>query len=965
MFKNKRMFRGIKIKVLYIVGIFLMLFGVVMTIYAATPIANAGPDEQSGVGDFLQLDGTASTGDDLQFNWVQIAGAPVAFLNGADSATPTFFYPDETSLITFELTVTDVNGVSDSDTVTIFVELRALPGSLKSVPVFEPENLMDYIQDKDAAIEMGKSLFWDMQVGSDGIQACASCHYSAGVDNRATNRLNPGADGAFQVAGPNETLTLSDFPFHKLSDPLDRNSTILFDSDDVAGGVGVIKINFNDIILGDAEDEGTLIRDPVFHVNFERVRQVTGRDTPTVINAIFNVRSFWDGRANFVFNGVNPFGRRDSAARILEVQTDGSIDEAEVRLEFSSLASQVVGPPLSGVEMSWIGRSFPDLGKKMLSLRPLAQQEVHSGDSVLGGSVHSSGLGLDTTYADMIMAAFQADYWNSNKIIMYGSSDAPLILSHPGRSLNLDEYTLMEANFSLFMGLAIQMYEATLISDDAPFDRYMEGNHDALTEEELAGLNVFVGAGKCVLCHSGAEFTSASVSHTLIQSDLTEEEITERMLTGNGLPAVYDNGFYNIGVRPEWEDIGTGGTDPFGNPLSFVGLAQLGVDIGAPFRFGTPGINPDERIAADGAFKVPTLRNIELTAPYFHNGGMATLEQVVEFYARGSDFHDENMENLAPNIHPLNIDANDRANLVAFLKSLTDERVYLQQAPFDHPQLFIPNGGFDRRGVDLYELAAVGAAGGPPLQAFVDIHSNMEFAFSSDKTIVNEGETVEFTLTVTNAGDNQLDNDFLDSSLDCDYGDPQTDLWASGVLDLGEIWTFTCSMVFTADATESVTFTMDDKLNNQLSDSDSISIDVISPGISISLSPDAQEVASGSDATLTIEVTNNGDVALTDVSVTSALVPDCDASLGVLAALATTSYTCTVTNVTASFTVEAEATGESLLGDILSDSVSAEVYLEGEMPPDDPRGTPPPGGGGRGGRGRGDDPPWSGRGGRP
>src|SRR5262249_47061693 len=84
-----------------------------------------------------------------------------------------------------------------------------------------------FIANKTALLQLGKALFWDTQVGSDG-QACASCHFSAGADNRVKNAVSPGLkvqptpDHTFQVpfaqGGPNGTVTQSDFPIHKLSD---------------------------------------------------------------------------------------------------------------------------------------------------------------------------------------------------------------------------------------------------------------------------------------------------------------------------------------------------------------------------------------------------------------------------------------------------------------------------------------------------------------------------------------------------------------------------------------------------------------------------------------------------------------------------------------------------------------------------------------------------------------------------
>ena len=98
---------------------------------------------------------------------------------------------------------------------------------------------------------------------------------------------------------------------------------------------------------------------------------------------------------------------------------------------------------------------------------------------------------------------------------------------------------------------------------------------------------------------------------------------------------------------------------------------------------------------AQGFLKVPSLRNIALTAPYFHNGGQLTLEQVVEFYNRGGDFPDgyAQIPLIDPNIVPLGLTEQEKTDLVDFLRNgLTDPRVVAQSAPFDHPSLFVPNG---------------------------------------------------------------------------------------------------------------------------------------------------------------------------------------------------------------------------------------------------------------------------------
>jgi len=264
-----------------------------------------------------------------------------------------------------------------------------------------------------------------------------------------------------------------------------------------------------------------------------------------------------------------------------------------------------------------------------------------------------------------------------------------------------------EYNFSLYFGLAIDLYESTLVSDQTPFDKFMAGDNAALTDDEKQGFSIFDGGGKCSNCHGGPELTNASVENV-------QSQPLEGMEMADGKMATYDNGFYNIGVRPTEDDKGLGGSDPFGKPLSMTRLAAV------------PG-----KIAADGAFKVPSLRNVALTAPYFHNGGQATLRQVVDFYSRGGDFAAHNLDNFDVDVAPIGLSDREKDELVAFLNALTDPRVAKQSAPFDHPQLFVPNGhpGGDGGAVatdggkvrDQFLLVpAVGRDGGVPIPTFLD-----------------------------------------------------------------------------------------------------------------------------------------------------------------------------------------------------------------------------------------------------
>jgi hypothetical protein len=105
------------------------------------------------------------------------------------------------------------------------------------------------------------------------------------------------------------------------------------------------------------------------------------------------------------------------------------------------------------------------------------------------------------------------------------------------------------------------------------------------------------------------------------------------------------------------------------------------------------------RVGRFGNFKAPQIREVELTGPYFHNGGKLTLRQVVDFYVRGGDFPVTNSQHRDFNILNLNaelqsdLSEDDKVALVDFLLELTDDRVANEAAPFDHPQLILPLDG--------------------------------------------------------------------------------------------------------------------------------------------------------------------------------------------------------------------------------------------------------------------------------
>jgi cytochrome c peroxidase len=414
----------------------------------------------------------------------------------------------------------------------------------------------------------------------------------------------------------------------------------LITNDDIVGVQGVARgtfVSFNpDPHI--AKEDCT----PVTTTVFGTERQVEFRQAPMIYGAVFLRQLFWAGEASDEFNGTTIWGFRGN-----------NLGPTFAHMGNSALASQAVGPPSNSVEMRCLNRPLlgpTGLAGKMLARQPLQFQRVSPTDSVLGALANPSGPGLicngaPCTYGGMIAEAF----------------DAPTAAAALNNTAN-------RGTFTVIWGLAIQAYESTLIPDQTPFDRFLSGRITALSPKQILGLATFVGRGNCAVCHSGPMLSDATVSHFQKHGALNRD---------GG-----DQGFHNIGlnngfVDGNFFDGGRGDSGPGG------------------VSFSVSGSQFD-----DFAFKTPTLRNIKLTAPYFHTGSNPTLEDVVEFYNRGGDF--ANVQRSA-DIRPLHLSAIEKSALVDFLANgLTDCRVEKQRAPFDHPELPVPNGT---------NLAAVGQEG--------------------------------------------------------------------------------------------------------------------------------------------------------------------------------------------------------------------------------------------------------------
>jgi len=155
---------------------------------------------------------------------------------------------------------------------------------------------------------------------------------------------------------------------------------------------------------------------------------------------------------------------------------------------------------------------------------------------------------------------------------------------------------------------AIASFERTVVSNDSPFDRWLKGDKHAMTKQQVIGFRLFSDPAKtnCIACHQAPNFT--------------------------------DGGFHNLGLASYADGKGDAG------------------------RFAIKPLP-----SMKGAFKTPTLRDVALTAPYFHDGSAKTLEEVVEHYNKGG----VSKVDMSPMMKPLNLTHEEVESIAAFMRALT------------------------------------------------------------------------------------------------------------------------------------------------------------------------------------------------------------------------------------------------------------------------------------------------------
>ncbi len=260
-------------------------------------------------------------------------------------------------------------------------------------PEFPFENPL--LPDQDI---LGKFLFWEEQVSHDNTMACGTCHIheAGGSDPRSTTTINPGPDGIFG------------------------------NDDDINGSAGVVRI----------DNDNNFVHGGVFGSDV----QVTGRKSPTAINAVYFNDLFWDGRA-------------------LNAYTDPQTGMVEIAY-LGALESQAAGPPVSDVEMSSVARNWDDIALKLTNAVPMKLATDLPAEM-------ADFLADNPTYPAMFKAVYGSGPITSKKIVF-----------------------------------AIANYERTLISDETVLDDFLKGTISEFPPALAPGFDLFQGAGNCASCHT-------------------------------------------------------------------------------------------------------------------------------------------------------------------------------------------------------------------------------------------------------------------------------------------------------------------------------------------------------------------------------------------------------------------------------------------------------------------------------
>jgi len=306
---------------------------------------------------------------------------------------------------------------------------------------------------------LGKILFWEEQLSGDDTVACGTCHRpnAGGSDPRS-------ATAAAFLPGPDAVLDTAD---------------------DIHGSLGVVRCDSEGLPTG-------------------LTVQVTGRKAPTYLDAMFAPRLFWDGRAECSKAGCPTFSAFEDpdSPGTFPIRAGGALE------------NQVVGPPMSAVEMTCEGATWTALHDELKTAVPLA-------------------LASDTPAE---LQAFIAEHHHSYPEL-FAAAFGDQQTSGPATEINTRR-----------IAFAIATHERRLRSDQTPWDRWNAGDDQALTPSEARGFEVFRGKARCEGCHRVPNFSDGDFHFIGFHKpswDLGRKAVTEFVAAG----AMRTPTLRNVGLR--------------------------------------------------------------------------------------------------------------------------------------------------------------------------------------------------------------------------------------------------------------------------------------------------------------------------------------------------------------------------------------------------------------------------------
>jgi len=347
------------------------------------------------------------------------------------------------------------------------------------------------------------------------------------------------------------------------------------------------------------------------------------RHTPSLWNVAHQRWFFWDGRADSLWGQAlipieSPLEHAFTRSEVVRVVSE----DTTLRVLYEGVFGELPAMEDKRRFPAW-SRPVPQNDHAHVLAEEHAQRASEKGNDERPSRSHQHRTEEGATGSDWIHPHQRAWDW-----------------MHP-----VDQQSVTRAFVNV--GKALAAYQRKLISRSAPFDVFVEGlrEHDPekLAELDAAqqrGLRLFLGRAQCASCHHGVLFSDFEFHDTRVPGEPLTDPGRSR-----GIEAVRS---YEFGVSTKWSD------DPEGPAREKVDFLPVHVHAGREF-------------------KTPTLRNVELTPPYMHNGSLPTLEAVIDFYA--------DRANVAPDTgggerilaKPMDLSLEDRADLVAFLKALTDD----------------------------------------------------------------------------------------------------------------------------------------------------------------------------------------------------------------------------------------------------------------------------------------------------